>query len=277
MRRITSIVLSIAAACLLLWVVVPAAADDDLHELIVELTRQLKREPRNASLYLKRGEAHRLHKDWDEALSDYNRAESLDPKLDAVNYGRGMLYFDRGKFEQAKQWLDRFVAAHPNDADALMTRARLMVKLSQRLAAVKDYTRALEQMPKPKPEYYIERAEVLLAEGANYKEEVIRGIDEGLSRLGSIVTLELFALEIETSLKRYDAALVRIERLEKQTPRKEVWLVRRGEILAAAGRTEEARQAFQAALAAIDSLPSYHRRTRATLLLEERARTALRP
>jgi tetratricopeptide (TPR) repeat protein len=276
MKKLISYSLCVLAVCLA-WPIAPAAADDDdLQEMIIAITKQIKREPRNASLYLKRGELHRLHKDWDEALTDYNRAARLDPHLDEVNLARGRLYFDTGKLDQAKSLFDRYLAAHPCDVEALMTRVQLLVKLNQPLLAAEDYTRAIEAMERPKPEHYIERAQLLLSGGERYRDQAIRGIDEGIRKLGPIVTLELFAIEIEIADGKYDAAIARVERMEKQTARKEVWLARRGEILVKALRTDEAREAFKAALAAIESLPAYHRRTRATLELEERVRSALR-
>ena len=76
-------------------------------------------------------------------------------------------------------------------------------------------------------------------------------------------------------MRRYDAALARLERIAAQSPRKERWLARRGEILRQAGRTAESREAFGKALEAIQSLPSYHRSTKATVELENRVRAAL--
>ena len=94
-------------------------------------------------------------------------------------------------------------------------------------------------------------------------------------RLGPIVALQLFAIEIELAGKRYDAALARLETLAAQSPRKEAWLAHRGDILEQAGRAPEARLAYEQALAAIESLPARHRTTGATAKLEAEIRAAL--
>ena len=274
MRRLTpTLKLVAAAACLEIALVLPAPAHEGLHEQIASVTARIKREPRNASLYLQRGELHRLHRDWDSAFADYNRAERLNPRLDEVNFGRGRAYLEAGKPEQAKKWLDRFLIAKPDHADGLVTRARVLVNLNQSIAAAADYSRAIGHLAKPKPEYYIERARVLVAAGRN--EEALSGIDEGVKKLGPIVTLQLFAIDLELSRKSYDAALSRLEQIAVQSPRKESWLARRGDILLLAGRQTEARQAFKAALMAIETLPQYRRTTKATMELERRVRTAL--
>jgi tetratricopeptide (TPR) repeat protein len=248
-------------------------AHEGLHEQISAVTAHIKREPKNASLYLKRGELHRLHREWNLAFSDYKRAEQLNPRLDEVNLGRGSTYFDAGKPQQARIWLDRYLAARPNHVDALVTRARVLTKLKLPVEAATDYSRAIAKLAKPKPEYYIERAEAVVAGGRNG--EALVGIDEGIKRLGPIVTLELFAIDLETSRRNYDAALSRLELISAQSPRKDSWLARRGDILLLAGRKLEALGAFKAALAAIEALPANHRGTKATLELERRVRAAL--
>ena len=87
--------------------------------------------------------------------------------------------------------------------------------------------------------------------------------------------MQLSAIELELRRQNYDAALVRLDRVTSQSERKEAWLVRRGEILKLAGREEEARAAFNAALVAIESLPPAHRQNKAVTTLQLRARRGL--
>ncbi len=268
-----SVRLVAVAAWLAVMLALPTRAHEGLHEQITEVTAQIKREPKNGSLYLKRGELHRLHRNWEAAFADYGRAEELNPRLDEVSFGRGRTYFEADKPQQARIWLDRYLAAKPNHVDALVTRARVLVRQKHWVAAASDYSRAIVQLAKPKPEYYIERAEAQVAGGRN--DEALVGIDEGVKRLGPIVTLQLFAINLELSRKSYDAALSRLEQISVQSPRKESWLARRGDILLLAGREDEARTTFKAALAAIEALPQYHRTTKATIELERRVRAAL--
>ena len=77
------------------------------------------------------------------------------------------------------------------------------------------------------------------------------------------------ALELEIRLKRFDAALERIERIRAALPRAETWLARRGEVLVLAGRREEARESFVEALAKIAALTERQRSTQAVRQLEK--------
>ena len=51
------------------------------------------------------------------------------------------------------------------------------------------------------------RDRALAAESGDHLDEALRGLDEGIKRLGPIVTLELYAIDLELAHKRYDSAL----------------------------------------------------------------------
>jgi predicted negative regulator of RcsB-dependent stress response len=106
-------------------------------------------------------------------------------------------------------------------------------------------------------------------------EEALRTLDTGIKSLGHLVTFELPAIEVEVSMKRFDAAIARIDAVSARLQRKETWLMRRADVLRQAGRATEAQAAYRDALVAIERLPASHRNTRATLELEGRIRSAL--
>jgi len=250
-----------------------AFAHGPLQDQIDEASAQIGREPADARLYLRRGELHRLHEDWDAALADYGRAAALSPADDTIDFLRGRALQEAGKPEAAKAALDRFLERHPNHPDALIARARALRALGEYRAAAADYTRAIERLPKPDPDHYLERARIELS-GLDYN-RALAGIDAGIARLGQVPALQDLGIEIELKMGRVDAALLRLDRMAASSPRRETWLARRGEILAQAGRKDEARSAYKASLTAIEALPVATRRTRAMADLESRVRGAL--
>jgi tetratricopeptide (TPR) repeat protein len=250
-----------------------AHAHEGLHEQIAAITAKIKRDPKNASLYLQRGELHRLHHDWTRAAADYDRAAHLQPTLAIIDFARGRMLFESGRPQRAKLVLDRFLTQQPNHFEALITRARVLAKLGSTASAVQDFTRAIAQSPDP--ELYLERAH-LIAGDEKRIDEALSGLDEGIRRLGPIVTLQLPAIDLELRRQNYDGALTRLDLIAAQSERKEAWLVRRGEILKLSGRDEEARAAFNAALVAIESLPPARRQSKAVTALQVRAHSALK-
>ena len=180
------------------------------------------------------------------------------------------MFLASGRFDDAKAALDKFIAASPEHVDALVTRARVGVKRGKPLAAADDFARAIALSPRPEPEFYIERAQALLAAGDDRIADALRCLDEGTARLGNLPTLGLYAIELEVRQKHFGGALARLDKLSATSPRKEAWLERRGDILSTAGRLEDARQAYRAGGEAILALPANRRVTKATAELEER-------
>src|SRR3990172_9881018 len=73
---------------------VSLTAHEDVQNQIAELSRQIVKTPQNAELHLRRGELHRIRRNWDAALADYKAAEKLDPELTVVTLCRGKLHLD---------------------------------------------------------------------------------------------------------------------------------------------------------------------------------------
>ena len=268
----------IPAAWLLVCLVVPGflRAHGDVDEHIAALTEQIRQDRGNPQLYLQRGELHRDRHHWIAAEADYARASRLDPDLAIVELARARMLFESGRASAALPRVDRYLTRDPGSGEARVLRARILAKLSRGLEAAHEFTQAIEQLPEPQPEHYIERAQALVGVGPHHRDEALRGLDEGIQKLGPLVTLELPAIDLELKRKAFDAALGRLEAIAAQSPRQETWLLRRGEILLQAGRPAEAHLAFRAALQAVESLPPSRRSALATVELEGRVRVALR-
>jgi predicted Zn-dependent protease len=248
----------------------PLFAHGDLHEQIDALSAELEREPGRVDLLLRRAELHRLHQDWKASASDYDRAERLDPKSVTLHLGRGLLLADQDKLDGARKELDKAIATNPAHVDAHIARARVLAKQGKADAAADDYRAAIAGAARAEPEYYDEAAQVLAATGDAGREHALALLEEGLSKLGHPASLELRALDLEIALRRYDAALARVDRLAAAATRTEGWQERRGDIQRLAGREDEARLSYRAALDAIARLPARLATTHATVELRTR-------
>ena len=258
-------------AALLLLIATTAFSHDELAEQVHAITLQIARAPNRAELYFQRGELYRADSHWKQAERDYRKAKELAPGMAATDLGLGLLYLNSGRLHESKQALDRFIAHQPDHAQARVARGHVFSKLGNRMNAVGEYSKAL--MLHPDPEIYIEKSQLLLSE--NKLEEALIAIDQGIRTLGPIVTMELFAIDVELRLEHYDQAVQRVDRIAAQSERKEAWFVRKGEIFEQALRNEEARKAYLSATEAIADLPPSRKNTGYTRELEERIRHAL--
>ena len=237
------------------------SAHDGLHEQIIAVTKEIKKDPKNAALYLKRAELYRLHAEWKNSETDFYKAEKLDANLAVVNLGRGKLWLDAKQFARAKFALEKFLAQEPESFEGVLTMARVFAKLKQTETAVKYFTQAITISPPDSAEIYLERAESL--HSANKIDEALRGLDEGIEKFGELVFLENYAIDLEVKRKNYDAALARLNKLSATMPRKESFLLRRGEILLQAERICEARASLIESHKGFESLSPFRKNIRA--------------
>ena len=244
---------------------------DELSEQVQAITVHIQREPNNPELYFQRGELLRADSHWRLAELDYLKVKKLDPKMDSADLGLGLVYLQMKKYKQAKQALDRFLLKQPDHAPALVARGHALSKLGNRTAAIEEYTRGLELHPDP--EIYIERSQLLLEE--NRIQDALASLNQGMERLGPIVTMELYAVELELKLKHFDEALARVDKIADQSERKEMWFAKKGEILLLASRKDEARAMYLSAQQALQTLPAFRRHNRYTQELEKSIHTAL--
>lgn len=271
------VVLSAYASAALLWLGLPLTltAHGDLHDRIESVTKAIEKKPSDPGLYLERGQLHGLHGQWDAALADFARVSHLDPHLIAVEFCKGQMLFDAGRYEEAERCLSAFLTVEPNHATALATRARTLVKLEHPIAAAADFSRAITATTEPKPEYYIERAQALASTQAGRIGDGIDGLEQGIKEMGPVFTLQFHALELEIKAKRYDEALKRLDQIAASSNRKERWAAQRAEILESAGRTKEAYAAYARAFQLFEALPPARKKEPAMVTLGERLRKVL--
>lgn len=236
----------------------PLAAHEGLHEQIEAVSKQIAQQPLDARLYVRRGELYRLHEDWKSALSDFDRAGELDPGLAALPFLKGRTRLEAGDADAAVPLLNAYLHDHPAEGLALLARARAYAALGRQDKAARDWAAATRLLEPPRPEHYLEWARAL-AQDQRRTMAALAAIDAGVERLGPLVTLQLYAIELERRLGRVEQALKRVKTISERARRQERWHALRGEILSSAGRGPEAAAAYRAALDAIERLPTRRR------------------
>ena len=268
--------LAIAVVALLLAGSVRAHLGVD--EQIEQINAEIAAAPTDGELYLRRGELHRIHGNWDLAGADYRTALQLAPQMEAVDLAYGTMLLDADRPAEAIAPLQRFLQRRPEHVRGWVALGRAQTGIERHDEAVRSFDRAItvhDPDSFPRPEFYLERARALSRLTPPQLPRAIEGLDQGCERLGDPITLALLAIEFELELKRYDAAIGRIDKIANRLRRNETWLLRKGEILEIAGRTEEAQATYRQALDALDALPATRRRNRAVQRLREQAQAAL--
>jgi len=266
-------------AALVCWALAVARLPDAafghgaLHERIAELSVALVRQPDDAGLHFQLAELNCQHGDWVAALSSLARVDQLAPGRFPSDLVRGRAALGAGQVPEAKAALDRFLAAHPGHAQALVLRARAFERLGKNEPCLADYRAALAASAQPEPDLFQEIAVALAFRGR--EGEAVRVLSAGIDRLGAVPSLVLKAMDLEIATKQFDAALSRVDAMQKSAPRPEPWMARRASVLAQAGRIEESRAAWQALVEHLTALPNLERGSHAMSKLAEDARQAL--
>jgi tetratricopeptide (TPR) repeat protein len=227
---------------------------------LTELSAEIAKQPGNAALLLRRAEIHDQRGDSESAMADLDLAAALPQGAQPANVAAAELLYRQQQFAAALERLDTALRIDASDPRALRAKGRTLVALRRMEQAAVIQRRLLAVLPSPEPDDYLELAQSLAAGGRPGKLAGLRILDSGIGRLGPVVSLQGPAIALELELKRWDAAIRRVDSLAAASPRKDIWLKRRGEILLQAGRRGQARQAFLAALLALDSLGPEMRR-----------------
>ena len=227
---------------------VAAEAHPGLHHDIAAASEAIEKEPSRADLYVERAYLERLDEEYDAALADLDLARKLDPAEMRVAAERGMTLSAMGRYAEAEPELSRFLRLGSKTAPVFAERAKVREHLGDRAGAVADYTAAIAL--RPDVELYMARG--ALQESLGDLAEAAAGYRDGIARLGEAVNFDLALIRVETSRKRYDAALSLIDAQIGRSAVKTDWYLRRADVLEAAGRKDEARGDRELALAEAD-------------------------
>jgi tetratricopeptide (TPR) repeat protein len=242
---------------------------------LARLNATIAGDPANDRLRLAKAVLQRQYGHWDAALASVEEAERLAPERRDLDLHRGRVLLDAGRAGAAIEAFDRFLESAPSHPGAREARARALARLGRPLEAADDYSIAIERQDPPIPDQYLARARAL-ADGPEPRlARALAGLDEGLRVFGTLVALELYAVDLELRRDAYDAALSRLDRLADRAPGHGAWQVHRGEVLERARRIGQARAAFELALGEIRDLPRHRRSTPAVQRIEARARSGL--
>ncbi len=242
-------------------------AHGDMHEQIQELTKQLEKQPENAVLYVQRGLLWQAHGSYIDAKDDFQKALNLNENLHLVHLHLGQAYLGQEKPDSALFSIQSYIAHFPNNAVGLLTRGEAYFDLEKYDLSAKDYETAIGlKGEKAAVQDYMSWAEAEKLTGG----DAVACLEQGMDHLGNLITLQQKALDYEIQAQQYDQAVSRIETVLNGLQRKEVWLVKKAEVLLLAGDNVGAKEALEQAKFAIEYLKPRAKNTEAMKRLMSR-------
>ena len=235
-------------------VALPAAAHESEGEALARLDLALAVAPRDAELWRRRAGLERSQGDFERSRADLDRACALGLAPALAERERGLSARAEGRLVDAESHLRRARELAPGDTGTLAAHAEALASLGRWREAADGYARVIELAPGAGPDLHLARVRALAAGGDATLGEALRALDEAEAKLGPVPALAQEGLALELRAGRTDAALARLDRLSAPARHREGWLVQRAEILERAGRPEQAKSAYAAALSSLARL-----------------------
>ena len=103
--------------------------------------------------YIKRGNAYWSEGQYDQAISDYNKALEINPRHAKAYYNRGNTYMSTGQYDQAISDFTKALEINPRYAKAYNNRANTYKSIGQYDKAWEDVDKAQDLSYKINPRF----------------------------------------------------------------------------------------------------------------------------
>ena len=229
-------------AVLLLFCSAEVGAHPGLDEEAHAIDAALAKEPDSAQLQIRRAVVHRESEQWDQAVAGFLKAADLGADHEMVDLEVASALLEADMPDTAAVFVGRVLKHHPDNAHALVLRARSRQARDRGDEAADDFRRAAELATEPTPAFVLEAMQAHTA--LSHHREALAIADDAMRKMGVLVSIQFPAIDSELALQNYDGALARIDALLKTSPRHELWMARKGDILSKAGRSSQARSLY---------------------------------
>ena len=267
--------LQLRCACLIATLTVMALppitnAHEDVHLQLQSVGVEIDKNPEDYRLFIRRGRLLGLNRHWTGAVAAYKTAQRTAPpeKAAFLNLNIGDALHAAGNTEEALLHVSKFLSDFPKSSYGWRNKGRVLASLGYSPAAVDCFDLAIRFSEPPTPELFFERAQALI-DDLERTDDLLAGIDEGISILGPLVSLLELAVEVEEARGNFAGAVHRIDNMPAAIRDQARWLHRRSLALEQLRQHQQAIATNRLALQAIEQLPASRRSSAAYLALRQ--------
>lgn len=143
-------------------------------DLMVVFNKCIEQYPNKPYLYNNRGNLHKLLRQSDEAMSDYNKAISLDSSYENPYIGKASLLILRSQYDEAIDILDILLEKNPQLDIAYYYKALALFFMDNKEDSFNNYNLAIEHSKNNMPDAYFYRGILY----QNYKNDYKKAIED---------------------------------------------------------------------------------------------------
>ena len=217
----------------------PLWADAGGAERIQVLSLKVDQSPENPALRLQRAWVYLELNQLELAKADILQAEALGDPVEAA-YPHGVLWYRQGNYAAARPYFDRYLKAYPEHWSALGYRARLLRDIGESRLALADYETLIRLNDALNPGDYVAAARLMASLPERGVNEALAVLDKRVAQRGPIISLQRYAIDMETQRGNYAAAIERMALLDEKLRATPQWQLDIAQLLLLEGRGEEA-------------------------------------
>lgn len=207
-------------------------------EQLLRINRAIEQNADDQALYIRRGSIYSENRQFDEAKTNFERAERLGPAaLVAIEWG--VLYYRMGDYPRATAYLDEYLERFPQSARGYEYRAWAARDTGDYAQAIADLNSYFELLDNPHPGNYIAAANML--HDMQQTGQALQLLDKGIAKIGLTPQLQRRAIELELARDRVDNAIARQDSLRGPLHENPLWKLQMAELLRQDNRNNEAR------------------------------------
>ncbi|WDI42851.1 tetratricopeptide repeat protein [Bremerella sp. P1] len=120
---------------------------------IEQFTKLVKENPKNAGVYIKRGNVWLNLNEIEPAIADFSEAIRLEPKMSLAYNNRGTALFNKGDHDRAIEDYSKAIELDPKEKLAYFNRGNVWLEKGEFDKALENYNEAIELDPKMSQAY----------------------------------------------------------------------------------------------------------------------------
>ena len=226
----------------------------ETNDIVKRLNEEIHQDPENLDLILKRARLQIRLQRGEAALGDLRTLRVEQPENLELVFLTGQAFKLNGNVEAAESQFRAYLEKKPRAVKVLVELSEVQASQEWHRDAAETWDRVVQVQVPPLPDYYLRRAKAY--RDANDFQTAIEGLDVAQERLGPLVSIQKFAIELAIESGDLNQAIQRIDNLVGQLPRKESWLLRKAELLVRMSAFEKAEEELSLARNALAALPA---------------------
>ena len=253
-----------------------AFAHGDLDKRIKKASKEIKENPNDPALYLKRGALYFQHEEYKKSIADYKMCVKLDMDANLLDFRFAQSYEKKNAHKKALRHLDEILKTEPEHVKAWRLKGLVLYKEKKFCDAATCYENVLAFAKESFTENYLDASKAWEhCKQKTQAQNATEVIQRGLQNLGALTVFYQRLVYLYQKEKDFESALDFQNKIIASLKRKEHAFYKRALIYRDAENPVAAKEDLQMSLNLIAALPRRFRKTKAIIKLKNKVQNLI--